>query len=51
MLTVDFDGPSYEFTFNVGIDLISNLMVLTPYNKFALAYSFWGMLFTQDLRT
>jgi hypothetical protein len=29
MLMVDFDTPSYEFTFNVGIDLIYNLMVLT----------------------
>jgi hypothetical protein len=29
VLTVDFDTPSHEFTFNVGIDLISDLMVLT----------------------
>jgi hypothetical protein len=30
VLTVDFDSPSHEFTFNVGIDLIFDLMVLTP---------------------
>jgi hypothetical protein len=30
VLTVDFDAPSHEFTFNVGIDLISDLIVLTP---------------------
>ena len=30
MLAVKSDTPSYEFTFNVGIDLISNLMILTP---------------------
>jgi hypothetical protein len=29
MLTVNFRQPSHEFTFNVGIDLISNLMILT----------------------
>jgi hypothetical protein len=29
-VTVDFDTPSHEFTFNVGIDFISDLMVLTP---------------------
>jgi hypothetical protein len=30
LLTIDFDTPSHEFTLNVGIDLISDLMVLTP---------------------
>jgi hypothetical protein len=30
LLTDNFDTPSHEFTFNVGIDLISDLMVLTP---------------------
>ena len=30
LLAVKFGAPSHEFTFNVGIDLISNLMVLTP---------------------
>jgi hypothetical protein len=29
LLTVNFHQPSYEFTFNVGIDLISKLMILT----------------------
>jgi hypothetical protein len=30
VLTVDFGTLSHEFTFDAGIDLISNLMVLTP---------------------
>jgi hypothetical protein len=30
LLKVSFGTPSHEFTFNVGIDLISDLMVLTP---------------------
>jgi hypothetical protein len=30
MLTVNFYTPSHEFTLNVGIDLISDLVVLTP---------------------
>jgi hypothetical protein len=30
LLTVEFDTPSHEFTFNVVIDLITDLMVLTP---------------------
>jgi hypothetical protein len=29
LLTVNFRQPSHEFTFNVGIDLISKLMILT----------------------
>jgi hypothetical protein len=29
MLTVNFHQPSHEFTFNVGIDLISKLTILT----------------------
>jgi hypothetical protein len=29
-VTVDFFALSHEFTLNVGIDLISDLMVLTP---------------------
>ena len=29
MLTVNFRQPSHEFTFNVGIDLISKLTILT----------------------
>ena len=30
LLAVKFGAPSHESTFNVGIDLMSNLMVLTP---------------------
>jgi hypothetical protein len=30
LLTVKFGAPSHEFTFNVGIDSISKLTVLTP---------------------
>jgi hypothetical protein len=30
LLVVKYDTPSYEFTFNVGIDLISKIMILTP---------------------
>jgi hypothetical protein len=30
MLMVDFGTPSYEFTINIGTDLISKLMILTP---------------------
>jgi hypothetical protein len=29
MLTVNFHQPGHEFTFNVGIDLISKLTILT----------------------
>jgi hypothetical protein len=49
VLTVNFRQPSHEFTFGVGINLISYPMVLTPlYNKFARAYCYWSLLFMQD---
>jgi hypothetical protein len=41
LLTVNFRQPSHEFTFNVGIDLISKLTILpSSYIKFMWVLKF-----------
>jgi hypothetical protein len=48
-LMVKFRQPSHEFTFGVGMNLMSYPLVLTPwYNKSVCACRFWSLVFMQD---
>jgi hypothetical protein len=50
LLTVNFHQPSHEFTFSVGMNFKSYLLVLTPwYNKYVRECQFWSIMFMQEI--